>query len=187
MKKLSKYPMMKMQLSSNIFMAASLRVRKKKHKRNKKCISETRHLSEKILVDANGIPLDLQPSTCKGYQPSGSMALSQRKVKKAKSKRKKKSEVDNLVLNCNGNSEMSLTHGEFAKRDGQNYDVLTQQSLKNCKPGSEVTQWNVRLDNNSKDSTKKSIHNGLMGMLTRGLEETIGEYLRFSSFLSIFY
>lgn len=174
MKKLKKYPMMKMQLSSNIFMAASLRVRKKKHKRNKKCISETRHPSEKILVDVNGIPLDLQPSTCKGYQPSGSMAISQRKVKKAKkSKKNKKSEVSNLVSNSNGNSGMGVTHGEVAKGDGQNCDVLTHQSLKNCKPGSEANQWNVRRDNNSKDNTKESMQNGLMGMLTRGLEETI--------------
>ncbi|KAL8133305.1 hypothetical protein AgCh_008679 [Apium graveolens] len=173
MKKLTKYPMMKMQLSSNIFMAAALRVRKEKHKRNKKCISETRHLSEKILVDASGIPLDLQPSTCTGYQPSGSMAISQRKVKKAKSKRNKKNEVNNLVLNSNGNSKMSGTHGEFAKGDGQNYDVLTHQSLENRKSGSEANQWNVRRDNNLNDSTQKSMQNGLMGMLTRGLEETI--------------
>ncbi|KAK1403618.1 Ubiquitin carboxyl-terminal hydrolase [Heracleum sosnowskyi] len=173
MKKLTKYPMMKMQLSSNIFMAASLRVRKKKYKRNKKCISETRHLREKILVDVSGTPLDLHPSTCKGYQPSGSMAISQRKVKKAKSKKNKKSGVNNLVLNSNCNSEMSVTHGEVAKGDGQNCDVRTHQSLKSCKTGSEAKQWNVRHDENSKDSTKESMQKGLMGMLTRGLEETI--------------
>ncbi|XP_063947339.1 ubiquitin carboxyl-terminal hydrolase 23 isoform X2 [Daucus carota subsp. sativus] len=173
MKKLPKYPMMKMQLSSNIFMAASLRVRKKKHKRNKKCISETRHLSEKILVDANGIPLDLQPSTCNGSQPFYNMARSQRKVKKAQSKKNKKSDVNNLVLNSKVDSVTGVTDGEVVKGVGQNCDVLTYQSMKSCITGSEANEWNVRGDYNSKDSTKQSMQKGVVGMLTRGLEETI--------------
>lgn len=188
-KKLSNYPMMKMQLSSNIFMAASLRVRKKKHKRNKKCLSETGHVSEKNVVDVNSIPSDLQPSTCKGSRPFGNIAISQRKGKKAWLKKNKKSEVNNLVLNSNGNVETSVNHGEVVTGVGQNCDMLTHQSLKSCKTGSGASQWNVKGNNNSdakqwdvrgnnsEDSRKESMQNGLMGMLTRGLKETIGEYL----------
>ncbi|KAK7388365.1 hypothetical protein VNO78_23181 [Psophocarpus tetragonolobus] len=67
------------------------------------------------------------------------------------------------------------TEGEFRKRIDRNCAVLASVTqIENIsKSGSAARQFEARQADSAQDSKRDQMHNGLMSMLTRGLEETV--------------
>lgn len=172
---------MKMQLSSKL-----LCLRKKKFKRSRKgkLVSRkgklvSRNLIQKSLVDGEIIPADLEPSTSQKYQtPSGGFDHPRRGKKKFGSKKKEKScVVNNIVSNINGDS-MTNNEVESVERAGQKDAKLlcSSPTEKFSVSASAGNSLNATGPYYPKYSSKESMQNGLMSVLTRGLEETGNNY-----------
>lgn len=166
---------MKMQLSSKL-----LCLRKKKFKRSRKGKLVSRNLIQKSLVDGEIIPADLEPSTSQNYQtPSGGLDHPRRGKKKFGSKKKEKScVVNNIVSNINGDS-MTNNEVESVERAGQKDAMLlcSSPTEKFSVSASAGNSLNATGPYYPKYSSKESMQNGLMSVLTRGLEETGNNYL----------
>lgn len=169
-----------MHLSSKILFGASVKLqKKKKHKRTKPCKSGIKNLSQEDLLNGDCIHTDLGPSTSEKLRaiiPLDGCAHSRRKgVSGTKSSKKK---VDKVAKNAetNSNGDVLMVDKDFRERNGQNGAVLAavvQQKLTSTvSAGNQVDGREV---NGSNDGRNDSTQNGLMSMLTRGLEETIGE------------
>lgn len=72
----------------------------------------------------------------------------------------------------------SSAEGELRKRIDHNCAVLASASqVENISPGGKVvSHFEARQADTAQDSIKHQMHNGLMSMLTRGLEETVGKF-----------
>lgn len=175
LKNFSRCQTMKMQLSSKF-----LCVRKKKFKRSRKGKLVSRNLIQKSLVDGESIPADLEPSTSHKYQttPSGSLDHPRRGQKKFGSKKKEKSGlVNNIVSNPNGDS-MTNNKEESVERTAQNGAMLAcnNPTEKFSVSASAGNPLNARGPYYPKHSREESMQNGLMSVLTRGLEETVARW-----------
>ncbi|KAL8145282.1 ubiquitin carboxyl-terminal hydrolase 23 isoform X2 [Apium graveolens] len=174
-KSFSRCPIMKMKLSSKF-----LSVRKKKFKSRKgKLVS--RNLIQKSLVDGeSSVPADLEPSTSQKYQtPYGGLDHPLRGQKKFGSKKREKSCVVNniVVSNINGDS-MTNNEVESVKRTAQKGAMLScSNPTENFSVGASAgNPVNDRGPCYPKYSSKESMQNGLMSVLTHGLEETVARW-----------
>ncbi|KAK1395874.1 Ubiquitin carboxyl-terminal hydrolase [Heracleum sosnowskyi] len=173
--KFSRCRTMKMQLSSKFLCA-----RKKKFKSSRKGKLVSRNLIQKSLVDGESIPADLDPSTSQKYQtpPSGCLNHPQRGQKKFGSKKKvNRCVVNNIGSNINGDS-MTTNKVELVEKTAQNGAMLacsnpTEKLSINVSAGNPL---NARGPFYSKCSSEESMQNGLMSVLTRGLEETVARW-----------
>lgn len=171
LKKFSSCQTMKMQLSSKF-----LCVRKKKFKRSRNGKLVSTNLISKSLVDGEGIPADLEPSTSQKYQttPSGGLDHPQRGQKKFGSKKKGKSCLVNYIVSSINGDSMTNNKVEVVERTAQNGAMLacnnpTERFSVGASAGNPL---NARGPYHSKHSSEGSMQNGLMSVLTRGLEET---------------
>ncbi|PON92273.1 Ubiquitinyl hydrolase [Trema orientale] len=156
-------------IRSSMFLRASLTIwKKKKHKKSKLRPSDSKNVSKELLVDNHYFPSDLGPSTSEKtnailFAPTHSLG------KEAKSG----SGIEANGTAKDGNSYVdSLKNdvdGEFTERIGQNGSVLaTDEQLQNhfgFRPS--VNQLH------SQDCKREKTQSGFMGVLTRGLEETV--------------
>lgn len=176
LKKFSKCRTMKMQLSSKFLCA-----RKKKLRRSRKGKLVSKNLIQKSLVDVESIPTDLVPSTSQKYQitPSGGLDHSRRGHKKFGSKKKEKScVVNDVVSNTNGES-MTNNKVESEERTAQNGAMLacsnpTENFSVSASAGNPLNARGPYY--HRKHISEESMQNGLMSVLTRGLEETVARW-----------
>ncbi|XP_052182631.1 LOW QUALITY PROTEIN: ubiquitin carboxyl-terminal hydrolase 23 [Diospyros lotus] len=174
-KKLLKYHIAGAHLSSSILFRASLRLQKKKLKKVKKLSLKIKNNMKEHLLEGSCSPTDLGPSTSEGARTfSGNSIHFQRKELKSVSIKKDKSaSAKNAVVKSGYDSAEGVLNGEFGhSRLGQNGAVLAtnKQHKSTSFAGSQLHDQGFE---GLKDSRGASVRNGLMNMLTRGLEETI--------------
>ncbi|KAF7806524.1 ubiquitin carboxyl-terminal hydrolase 23 [Senna tora] len=160
-KKRLKYHISSMHLGSNFFYMASLGLKKKKHKRSK-CQTNMRNLNKEKLDKHTSSVV----RTSSSFECGATGSVHKKDANRMK------------PLNLNGESRMesqSVADGEFRKRIHQNSSVLaTSDQVGNIHGvGSLVSQYEVRHAGNLLDGKRDKTHNGLMGMVTRDLEETV--------------
>lgn len=155
-KKHVKHQFAKIHFGSRVLLGASLGPRKKRLKA-KRCSSSTKK---------DRPTSDLGPSTSEISKPV-LLVLEQSQTKKVKSHRRK---VDH-----EGQKEAMSSSGEVGMRTAENCAVLASgwQSEKNISSTLKVSDGKLRVLENANDSKRDTMQNGLMSMLTRGLEETL--------------
>lgn len=169
-KKLSNCQINSVRLGSSILFRAYLNPLKKKHKKVKRRLVKINNLTQEHLMDT-----ECNPSTSeitRTLSRNGTFR-SQGKVLKSGSSKK-----DNIAVPKNfKSSDCDLAGGiiveEFRQRIGQNGAVLAMDNppKRNVSSPLSGNQSNGRGANGSKESSRDSVQNGLMSMLTRGLEE----------------
>lgn len=165
-----------MHLGSSILFGAFLSLRKKKHKKVKRRAVKINNLTQKHLLDSVFGSTDLGPSTSEITRTlSLGSVHSQRKVLKSRPSKKDNIPVPKNVKSSNHDLVEGIIDRDFRDRLGQNGAVLAtdKQPQRNCSFPLAGNQFDARGSNGSKESRGNSVHNGLMSMLTRGLEETI--------------
>ncbi|GFS31470.1 ubiquitin-specific protease 23 [Actinidia rufa] len=174
-KKLRKRHITSMHLGSSILLGASLSLRKKKHKKIERHIIKTKNLTQEHLLDRDCGPTDLGPSTSEISRvlSLGGTVHSRGKVLKSGLCKK-----DNIAVakNVKGSNCVKMTiDEEFIDRPGQNGAVLAtgEQPKENSSSSLPGNQCDPRVANGLKESRSNSVQNGLMCMLTRGLEEKV--------------
>jgi len=180
-KKLLKCKVSSMQLYPHFLFRASLSFqKKKKHKRNKKRTLVMKSLSREQLLDTDCISADLGPSTSESVGTS-SLRLSHplRKATKAGSEKGANAAAAGKGnINSNGDCLMDvIIDGEFRQRVDESGTVLATDKQLDKNSGSKSSmlsnQWEAGRSDGPKDSKREVMQNGLMSMLTRGLEETV--------------
>jgi ubiquitin carboxyl-terminal hydrolase 36/42 len=83
-------------------------------------------------------------------------------------------------INSNGDCLMDvIIDGEFRQRVDESGTVLATDKQLDKNSGSSSSllsnQWEAGRSDGPKDSKREVMQNGLMSMLTRGLEETVGK------------
>ncbi|GMP35804.1 hypothetical protein CsSME_00008123 [Camellia sinensis var. sinensis] len=175
-KKLPRGWITSMHLGSSILFGAFLSLRKKKHKKVKRRTVKINNLTQKHLLDSVFGSTDLGPSTSEITRTlSLGSVHSQRKVLKSRPSKKDNIPVPKNVKSSNHDLVEGIIDRDFRDRLGQNGAVLAtdKQPQRNCSSPLAGNQFDARGSNGSKESRGSSVHDGLMSMLTRGLEETI--------------
>ncbi|KAI8019537.1 Ubiquitin carboxyl-terminal hydrolase 23 [Camellia lanceoleosa] len=175
-KKLPRGWITSMHLGSSILFGAFLSPRKKKHKKVKRRTVKINNLTQKHLLDSVFGSTDLGPSTSEITRTlSLGSVHSQRKVLKSRPSKKDNIPVPKNVKSSNHDLVEGIIDRDFRDRLGQNGAVLAtdKQPQRNFRSPLAGNQFDARGSNGSKESRGDSVHNGLMSMLTRGLEETI--------------
>ncbi|KAF5956431.1 hypothetical protein HYC85_003656 [Camellia sinensis] len=175
-KKLPRGWITSMHLGSSILFGAFLSLRKKKHKKVKQRTVKINNLTQKHLLDSVFGSTDLGPSTSEITRTlSLGSVHSQRKVLKSRPSKKDNIPVPKNVKSSNHDLVEGIIDRDFRDRLGQNGAVLAtdKQPQRNCSSPLAGNQFDARGSNGSKESRGSSVHDGLMSMLTRGLEETI--------------
>jgi ubiquitin carboxyl-terminal hydrolase 36/42 len=164
-------------------LASSSLQKKKKHKRNRRHILGVKNLSRENLLDGDCISADMRPSTSESIR---TMPLDStpplRKGTKSGSKKGAKNAAAKDLVNSNGDCLMdNMIDGELRHRIDQNGTVLASDKPleKSSDPIASSSLLADQLEagrpNGPKDSKREVVQNGLMSMLTRGLEETQGK------------
>ncbi|XP_052735657.1 ubiquitin carboxyl-terminal hydrolase 23 isoform X2 [Vigna angularis] len=165
-RKFLKYQVSRMHFRPIFLYMGYLGPRKKSHKRSK-CLTLSKKSPKKDKLDKFAFSsYDSKPSTHRKTDEFPCMSsCSESKATKAGCR---------PGVNVKSNDE-SLTEnsaeGEFKKRIDQNCTVLA--SVSQLGSGSVVSELKARQAANVQDSRRDQMHNGLMSMLTRGLEETV--------------
>lgn len=171
-----------MQLHSRFLFQASLSLRKKKkQKRNRRHILDVKNLSREHSLDGDCISADMGPSTSESIRTMPlELTPPLRKGTKSGSKKGAKNAAAKGLVNSNGDCLMdNMIDGEFRHRIDRNGTVLAsdkplEKSSDSISSSSLLAeQLDAGRPNGPKDS-KREVQNGLMSMLTRGLEETEG-------------
>ncbi|KAG6673445.1 hypothetical protein I3842_16G112600 [Carya illinoinensis] len=168
-KKLVKCQAASMQLNSHFLFQASLSLwKKKKHKRNKKHTSDVKNINRENLFDMDCISTDLGPSTSEITRKITSRLA--RKGTKSGSKEGASNAAAKDLMKME-----DIINGEFRQRIDQSGTVLaTDKQLEKSSGSSLVAdQWEAGRVDGPKEGKRKVTQNGLMSMLTRGLEETV--------------
>lgn len=152
------------------FFKASLGLRKKKHKKSKRRMLDTKTLSKELLLDEN-CSSDVGPTKSENASKISTSSYHSRK-KAANGTAQKNVKI------CNGDSMMNDIDGELRKRIHQNGAVLAtkEQLPKQSDSVMEANQQDATETIASKDSRNKVLQEG-MSKLTRGLEETTSKYI----------
>ncbi|XP_059452991.1 ubiquitin carboxyl-terminal hydrolase 23 isoform X2 [Corylus avellana] len=163
-----------------LLLQASSLQKKKKHKRNRRHILDVKNLSREHLLDGDCISADMGPSTSESIRtmPLDSTPPLRKGTKSGSKKRAKNAAAKDLV-NSNGDCLMdNMIDGEFRHRIDQNGTVLASDEPLE-KSSDSISSSSLLADqlvagrpNGPKDSKREVVQNGLMSMLTRGLEET---------------
>lgn len=179
-KKILRRQVPSMSLRSSMFLRATLAIRKKKkHRKSKLRSSDTKNLSKELLMDNNCFPSDLGPSTSeKTHTTLFASTHSQRKEAKSGSRIEANYTATKDGNSCDGSLE-NVVNGEFRERIDQNGTVLaTDEQLQN-RSGfrSSMNQLSAMETgiSHSGDCKSEKKQNVWMGVLTRGLEETVGK------------
>ncbi|KAF8033764.1 hypothetical protein BT93_C0123 [Corymbia citriodora subsp. variegata] len=170
-KKHIKYQFASLHLGSNILLRASLRPRKK-HKKNKHHRLVAKNLNGKQL-NRDLIASDFGPSTSETTEVIP--VSSKRRGSKSYSKKRVSDTCSRMTTSSNGDSLVDVMDGAFRDRTTQSDAVLaTDSSLKKSTSSqSSANLGKSREYESLEDSKSDTMQNGLMSMLTRGLEETL--------------
>ncbi|XP_030546756.2 ubiquitin carboxyl-terminal hydrolase 23 isoform X1 [Rhodamnia argentea] len=170
-KKHLKYRFASLHLGSNILLRASLRPRKKR-KKNKHDRLAAKNLNGKQL-NRDLIASDFGPSTSEATEVVS--VSSKRRGSKSCSKKRVSNTCSRMTTCSNGDSLVGAMDGAFRDRTTQSDAVLaTDSSLKkSISSHSSANLGNSREYESLEDSKRDTMQNGLMSMLTRGLEETL--------------
>ncbi|KAL2534826.1 Ubiquitin carboxyl-terminal hydrolase 23 [Abeliophyllum distichum] len=160
-----------MQLSSNIMFGLAF-YPQKKHNRRKHLSVQNKNACREHSLNENYISSDLGPSTSDQSLPESLGHSTFSKRKEADCGKDKKSSVQNFA--DNGKVSKGVTSDEFIERVGQNETVLSvdkqlQKGLRSSSDGKQSTAEGLVC---SGDNRTKSTQNGIVNMLSRGLEET---------------
>ncbi|XP_040997746.1 ubiquitin carboxyl-terminal hydrolase 23-like [Juglans microcarpa x Juglans regia] len=168
-KKLLKYQAVSVQLNSHFLFRASLSLwKKKKHKRNK----HVRNLSRANLLDTDSTSTDLGPSTSESTRTITFLAQRLRKGTKSGSERGANNAATLDLMTSSGDCFMeNVIDGEFRHKIDQCGTVLATD--KQLGKSSFLDKRESGRSDGPKDGKRKVVQNGLMSMLTRGLEETV--------------
>lgn len=164
---------------SSILFRASLGLRKKKKlKRSKHRNLDTKNLKKELLMEPRCFPSDLGPSTSEKTH-TDCLVSSCSHRKKPKSGSKKEANGAGMIDEGNslGDSLVNFVDGELGERIAQNNTVLAsdkQLDSSSCFSLS-VKKSNARGNGISQDCSREKMQNGWMGVLTRGMEETVGK------------
>lgn len=173
-KKLVKCQAASIQLNSHFLFQASLSLWKnKKNKRNKKRTLDVKNISRENLYDMDCISTDLGPSTSEITRTiTSSLAQPLRKGTKSGSKGGPSNAAAKDLMKME-----DVTNGEFRLRIDQSGTVLATEKQFEKSSGSSLVadQWEAGRLDGPKDGKRKVMQNGLMSMLTRGLEEAVGK------------
>ncbi|KAI8570366.1 hypothetical protein RHMOL_Rhmol01G0028800 [Rhododendron molle] len=169
-KKLPKCPINNVHLGSSILFGVYLSLRKKKHKKIKRRVVKIGNVTKEHLMDSECSPSMSEITRTLSF--NGKLH-SQGKRLKSCSTKKDNVAVAKSVKSSDGNLARGMIDEEFRERIVQNGAVLSTDipPLRNfCFPltGNES---GARCANGTKESSGDSVQNGLMSMLTRGLEE----------------
>lgn len=175
LKKLPSGDVVSMRLSTVILFRSSVGIRKKKkHKKTKCRKTYTSNLILKPSLDDNAT--DMEPSTSEKRISLGTThpkrkrdkSPSEKEVKetfeketKEYTKKPPRNDMDTAVRGRN------VKGGAVLASDGQSH-------YNSCSSGA-LNQCDARESSSAKDCGRGKVQNVLMGMLTRGLEETLGE------------
>lgn len=173
-KKLPKCPINSVHLGSSILFGVYLSLQKKKHKKTKRRVVKIGNLTQEHLMDS-----ECSPSTSEITRTLSLTGEVHSRGKGLKSCTTKKGDVAvaKNVKSSDNNLARGIIDEELRERIVQNGAVLStdEPPLRNfCSPltGNES---GARCANGTKESSRDSVQNGLMSMLTRGLEEKTGE------------
>ncbi|KAL0286455.1 UNVERIFIED_CONTAM: Ubiquitin carboxyl-terminal hydrolase 23 [Sesamum angustifolium] len=158
-RKMFKYQVAAMSLSSNIIFGARFCMRKKTHKQRKRSCQRKNSTTRKHVLGGNDLPSDLGPSVSDASSPTHSQ----------KKKAECGSDVDNQNLgdkNTGGKGRTSSNGINNEFRDRVVPDGTTLSAEK---------QPPVMQSAASEGYTREMRQTGLMSILTRGLEETTGK------------
>ncbi|KAL0316470.1 UNVERIFIED_CONTAM: Ubiquitin carboxyl-terminal hydrolase 23 [Sesamum radiatum] len=160
-RKLFKYQVAAMSLSSNIIFGARFCMRKKTHKQRKRSSQRKNSPTRKHVLGGNDLPSDLGPSVSDASSPTHSQ----------KKKAECGSDVDNQSLsdkNTGGKGRTSSNgiNNEFRER------VVPDGTTLSAEKQPPVRQSAAQEPGDSEGYTREMRQTGLMSMLTRGLEET---------------
>ncbi|XP_057969793.1 ubiquitin carboxyl-terminal hydrolase 23 [Malania oleifera] len=167
-----------MHLGSNILFGASLTLRKKKkHKKSKRRTMCSKDLIKENLFDGDCVSAGLGPSTSEKTKTiSLHPTLSCKKGRQSRPKKGDKGTSKDGLKACGDSlAEIRNTDEEFRRGTSQNGAVLaTDKQTSKCASSSLATnQRDAGEAESLGDSKRASIQNGLMNMLTRGLDERI--------------
>ncbi|CAK8564304.1 unnamed protein product [Lathyrus sativus] len=163
-KKFPKYQGSNLQLRPIIHFIANLGLRRKNHKKSKRRLLGMKHCS-KEKQNKHAILSEVGPST------SGKTHL----LPSSESKPTKPSHipVDNIKSNDAPLMENNA-EGEFKKRMDQNFGVLASVAkVENMSQCLVANEFKAGQSFSLQDDTGDQMHNSVMRMLTRGLEETV--------------
>lgn len=172
-KKFLKYRVLSMHLRSTHIFLAYLGPRKKKnHKRSKRRMLGL-NCSNKEKFDKHAISSDVGPS------PPGKAHVFPSVSSCSESKAIKTGYRPGANIKSNDESLIENdAEGEFRKRIDQNCSVLaTATQIENISGCSVANEFEARQAYSLQDGKRDQMHNSLMRMLTRGLEETVGKSL----------
>ncbi|KAM1508097.1 hypothetical protein ACFX10_017456 [Malus domestica] len=171
-----------MQLRPGLLSRAVLSVqKKKKHKRSKHPSSDTSSLLKKHVMD-NSCLSDMGPSTSEQTRSIPLVSTpSKQKSKRKGTKSGLKKDADGtdkkLEMKSHGHSLMAANKGEFRESVGQNGTVLaSDKRLQIGNVSSSFSKENLREtgENDTPHNCKRDrMQNGGIGVLTRGLDETM--------------
>ncbi|KAJ9697595.1 hypothetical protein PVL29_009429 [Vitis rotundifolia] len=174
-KKNMKCRMRSMHLVSNNLFRASLSLRKKKkHRRSKRHTSDIKNLTQEHLLEAGCLSVGQGPSTSDKTQTSsvGPTNPWGKRVKHGTKKGDKRT-AGKDVKTSNSECVMDTMDVEFGDRIGQEGAMLATDKEPQKSSSSVAKQWDAQRSDSLNDSKKDQMQNGLMSMLTRGLDETI--------------
>ncbi|KAL0427784.1 UNVERIFIED_CONTAM: Ubiquitin carboxyl-terminal hydrolase 23 [Sesamum latifolium] len=160
-RKLFKYQVTAMSLSSNIIFGARFCMRKKTHKQRKRSSQRKNSPTWKHVLSGNDLPSDLGPSVSDASLPTHSQ----------KQKAECGSDIDNQNLsikNTGGKGQISSNgiNNEFRER------VVPDGTTLSAEKQPPVRQSAAQEPGDSEGYTREMRQTGLMSILTRGLEET---------------
>ncbi|KAL0345774.1 UNVERIFIED_CONTAM: Ubiquitin carboxyl-terminal hydrolase 23 [Sesamum radiatum] len=163
-RKLFKYQVAAMSLSSNIIFGARFCMRKKTHKQRKRSSQRRNSPTGKHVLGGNDLPSDLGPSVSDVSLPTHSQ----------KKKAECGSDIDNQNLsikNTGGKGQISSNgiNNEFRER------VVPDGTTLSAEKQPPVRQSAAQEPGDSEGYTREMRQTGLMSILTRGLEETTGK------------
>ncbi|KAB1211875.1 Ubiquitin carboxyl-terminal hydrolase 23 [Morella rubra] len=173
-KKLLKCQAASLHLNSRFLFRQSLGLwKKKKHKRSKRHSLKMKRLSREHLLDIDCFKADLEPSTSENTRTiSLTSAQPLRKGTKSGSKTGVSAASKNSMSYI-GNCLRENIDGEFRHRINESGTVLaTDKQLEKSSMLVSDQREAGRLDG-PKDNTRIIMQNGLMSMITQGLEETV--------------
>lgn len=158
-----------------IFLQSLSRHKTKKQKRSRKRTLNIKISCNELLMETNGLPSDMKPSTSDN-DDKVPLISTHSKQKIAQCVSVKEANVSAAIkVKAQSDSLTNVEDGESRHKIDQNGTVLTthklQQNSFDC-----ADHQNANGTGNRHDHNKDKIQDGFVGMLTRGLEEAVGNF-----------
>ncbi|XP_034678541.1 ubiquitin carboxyl-terminal hydrolase 23-like isoform X2 [Vitis riparia] len=161
-------------VSNNLFRASLSLRKKKKQRRSKRHTSDIKNLTQERLLEAGCLSIDQGPSTSDKTQTiSVGPTNPQGKRVKHGTKKGDKRTAGKDVKTSNSECLIDTMDMEIRDRIGQEGAMLATDKEPQKSSSSVAKQWDAQGSDSLNDSKRDRMQNGLMSMLTRGLDKTI--------------